>query len=110
MSDRLHLIHCEKFLKRIQDYTKGGRAAFMAGRVEQDAVLWNLEMISLCARRVSEQERMMHPDVDWDRLRGLCKGLVDQELRPDIERAWQIVQDDVALLQHQLRMLLTAKT
>jgi len=109
MSDRLHLIHCEEFLKRIEKYAGGGRAGFMGTPMQQDAVLWCLQMICLYAKRVSAQVRIMHPEVDWDRLCGLCAGLLDGDLRPNLERAWEVVQNDVPALRHSLRLMLTAK-
>jgi uncharacterized protein with HEPN domain len=108
-TDRLHLIHCEERLRRIEKYTEGGRSAFMASRMHQDAVLWNLQMICLCGKRVSEVERESHKHVDWDRLCNLCQGVVNSEMTADTERVWEIVEAHVPALQHQLRLLLTAK-
>jgi uncharacterized protein with HEPN domain len=107
--DRSILLHCEERLRRIRKYSEGGRAAFMASRVHQDAVLWNLQMICVCGRSVSDEERQRHPHIDWNVLCNLCDGLVNGELAVDPERVWKVVESSVPLLQHHLRLLLTAK-
>lgn len=108
-SDRSHLIHCEEYLKSVAKYAQSGRSAFMASRMCQDAVLWNLQMACLCAERVSHDERQMHPAVDWHQLRSLAKGLVNDEMRPELEGAWELAEVHVPKLQHQLQMVLMAK-
>ena len=108
-TDRTHLLHCEERLRRIQKYAEGGRAAFMASRMHQDAVLWNLEMICLCAKRITGEERQRHLNVDWHRLLNLCHGMLDGEMAADPEHVWHIIEADVPLLQHQVRLVLTAK-
>ena len=108
-SDRLHLIHCEECLRSIETFTRGGRGEFMASRMQQDAVLWNLEMAHRCAKSVSDEEKQKHPTVDWGRLRILCQNMLDGEHRADVERVWEITQPEVPGLQRQLRMVLTSK-
>ena len=108
-SDRSHMIHCEEYLKNVARHTQGGRSAFMASQMCQDAVLWNLQMACLCAERVSHEERQRHPTVDWHQLRSLANGHVNDEMRPEVEGAWQLAEAHVPKLQHQLRLVLTSK-
>lgn len=109
VSDRLHLLHCEERLRSIQRYCGGGRAAFMASRLHQDAVLWNLHTICAIGRRISDEEKQKHTHVDWHALCNLCEGLFDGDMTADAERVWKTIETPVAILQHQLRLVLTAK-
>jgi uncharacterized protein with HEPN domain len=109
-TDRTSLLHCEERLRRIQKYCEGGRAPFMESRLQQDAVLLNLQMICLSARAVSGEERQKHPHVDWHGLCNLCDGLISAEMSADPDRIWRIVEQRVSALQHQLRLVLTSKT
>jgi len=108
-SDRLNLLHCEERLRRVQKYCEGGRAAFMASRLHQDAVLWNLQMICATGRCVSDDEKHKHPHVDWHGLCNLCDGILDGEMMADPERIWKVLETTVPMFQHQLRLVLTAK-
>ena len=108
-SDRSHMIHCEEYLKHVAKYVQAGRGAFMASQMCQDAVLWNLQMACLCAERISHEERQRHPTVDWHELRSLAKGLVNEEMRPELEGAWQLAEAEVPRLQRQIRLVLSAK-
>ena len=108
-TDRSHLIQCTEYLRNAAKYAEGGRSAFQSSRMCQDAILWNLQMACLCAELVSPEERQRHPSVDWHHLRGLAKSLVDADARPDTESAWELVESQVPHLQHQLRLVLTAK-
>ncbi len=109
MSDRLHLLRCEERLRRIQKYTEEGRAAFMGSRVTQDAILWNLQMISVAARSISVAERGKRPQIDWGGLGSLCDGLLDVELTERPDRVWTTVEKVVPMFQHQLRLVLTSR-
>ncbi len=108
-SDRLHLLHCEERLRRIQKYTEEGRAAFMGSRVTQDAILWNLQMVSVTARSISEEEKGKRPHIDWAGLGSLCDGLLDVELTEKPDRVWRMVEEVVPVFQRRLRLVLTSK-
>jgi len=96
-------------MKHIDLYAKRGRAAFMASPETQDAIMWNLELMALAARRVSDTVRFSHPQVPWDRMCHICRGLVDERLSPDLEKAWELVQGDLPGLMHEVKMVLNAK-
>jgi uncharacterized protein with HEPN domain len=90
--DDLYLVHIVERLKRIEDYTEGGRDAFMRSRVVQDAVIRNLEVVGEAAKRVSEEVRVAHPGVPWRRLAGLRDVLIHQYMGVDLEQVWGAVE------------------
>ncbi|QYZ79848.1 DUF86 domain-containing protein [Methanofollis formosanus] len=61
--DRLYLIHILECAGRIESYTRGGRDAFMASPMVQDAVVRNFEIIGEAVKQVSEQVKEKRPDV-----------------------------------------------
>jgi uncharacterized protein with HEPN domain len=108
-TDRALLIRCKEHLRNVAKYAEGGRGEFMSSPICQDAILWNLQMACLCAELVSAEERQRHSAVDWRRLRSLAKGLVDDEMRPNLEDVWELAEVHVPELRRQLGLLLTAK-
>ena len=59
--DRFYLIHILERIQRIESYTTGGREAFLASSMIQDAVIRNFEVIGEAAKQVSEGFRSLHP-------------------------------------------------
>lgn len=93
--DRFYLIHILERIQRIESYTTGGREAFLASSMIQDAVIRNFEIIGEAAKQVSESFRLVHPGLPWRRLAGFRDVLihnypgVDPALRDGIEAALQ---------------------
>jgi uncharacterized protein with HEPN domain len=93
--DRLYLIHIQECIARIEDYTRGGRAAFLADGKTQDAVLRNLQTMAESTQRLSAQLRQRHPEVNWRQLAGFRNVLVHDYLGIDVHRVWLAVETDV---------------
>jgi len=55
---------------RIEQYTSGGRAAFLSDRMVQDAVLRRLETLAEAANRLSAELKVRHPGIPWRAIHG----------------------------------------
>jgi uncharacterized protein with HEPN domain len=63
--DQLYLIHIRECIQRIENYIgEGGRDAFIASDIMQDAVIRNLQTMAESATRVSDGLQEKHPEVD----------------------------------------------
>jgi uncharacterized protein with HEPN domain len=69
--DRLYLTHIAECIERIESYTAGGKQAFMASTLVQDAVVRNFEIIGEATKRISAHMKGQRPDVPWRRVAGL---------------------------------------
>ena len=69
--ERLYVIHMLECIERIEQYTVGGRDAFMGDRMIQDAVLRNLEIIGEAAKRIGQPMRDNAPEIPWRQIAGL---------------------------------------
>ena len=97
--DRLYLIHISECVQRIEKYIgEGGRDAFMASDLIQDAVIRNLQTMAESATRVSEALQEEHPEVDWLKIRGFRNVLEHDYLSVDLERVWNILEYDLPKL------------
>lgn len=104
--DRLYVIHIDECLARLTQYIAGGRAAWLHSTLIQDAVLRNLQTIGQSVSRLSAPLRTAHPEVDWRGIIGLRNVLVHDYLGINLERIWEIIENDVPVLQRTVAMML----
>ncbi|MHB8995703.1 MAG: HepT-like ribonuclease domain-containing protein [Armatimonadota bacterium] len=63
--DRLYLTHILERVERIQSYTRGGEAAFLADTMAKDAVVCNFEVIGEASKRISQRTKNLSPHIAW---------------------------------------------
>ncbi|MFY9973399.1 MAG: DUF86 domain-containing protein [Chromatiaceae bacterium] len=90
--DRLYLVHIVESLRKILRYTRGGREAFLADEMIQDAVYRNFLVIG-------EATRAMDPSIPWRGMAGLRDVMVHQYegVQPDL--VWQIRDEQLKTLE-----------
>ena len=93
--DRLYLIHVSECIERIQRYTAGGQAAFLAEELIQDAVVRNLQVLAESTQRLSDGLRSRWPDIDWRGISGFRNVAVHGYLGVDLGQIWTIVERDL---------------
>jgi uncharacterized protein with HEPN domain len=97
--DKLYLIHIRECIQRIEEYLgSGGKAGFMASNMVQDAIIRNLQMLSESTMRLSDEMQATHPEVEWYKIRGFRNVLVHDYLGVDLERVWNILENDLSKL------------
>ena len=68
----------------------------LAHRTTCYALAHVLEKLGRFTGKLSESLRDAHPEVDWTRLARFERGLrLDDELRPDCEKIWAAVEEDL---------------
>lgn len=93
--DRLYLIHILESLGKIEDYTRGGRDAFMDSPMVQDAVIRNFEVIGEAVKQIPDSLKLEHPEVPWRRIAGLRDVLIHQYMSVDLDAVWAIVDGEL---------------
>lgn len=92
---------------RIQEFTANlSYEAFLKSLVIQSAVERQLEILGEAARRLSDEFRLVHSEIDWRRIIGLRNILIhryDEILQVTI---WTIITSELAPLLIQLEPLL----
>ena len=77
-------------------YTKGlDQAAFIAGGLNYDATVRNLELIGEAATHIPEAIRADHPQIPWRKVIATRNRLIHGYLGIDNDTLWSIVRDDV---------------
>ena len=97
--DRLYLVHIVEALRKILRYTRGGRDAFLADEMIQDAVYRNFLVIGEAAKRISEAMRALDSSVPWRGMAGLRDVMVHQYEGVQADLVWQIREDQLKTLE-----------
>lgn len=100
--DRLYLVHIHECIRRIEQYVREGREAFLRSTLVQDAVTRNLQVMAESTQRLSDAFKQQHPKVNWRSLAGFRNVLVHDYLGVDKDRIWQIVERDLPELKRHL--------
>ena len=104
--DRLYLIHVVECAERVEQYTAGGKDAFLESRMVQDATLRNLQTMAEATKDLSEETRARRPDVQWRSIRAFRNTVVHDYRGVDLGTVWQITQRDVPELKTAAEALL----
>ena len=84
----------------------GCEDAFLHNRLVQDAVLRNLQTMAESSKRLSEDFKSKHQEVDWRRMAGFRNILVHDYLGVDIQLVWRIVERELPALEQAVRTML----
>lgn len=91
----LYLIHIAESLRNVLEYTKDIEySVFATEKMRQDAVIRNYEIVGEAAKRIPEDFRKLHPDVDWKGLAGLRDILIHQYFGINLDTVWGITQHE----------------
>jgi uncharacterized protein with HEPN domain len=68
--DRVYLEHIRDAIHDIEQYTAGGRDAFLSDPMQRDAVIRKFEIIGEAVKHLSEQTTGRRSDIPWRRIAG----------------------------------------
>lgn len=104
--EKLYIIHISECIERIEKYTDGGKEAFLASDLIQDAVIRNLQIMSESTTRLSDELQDKYPEVKWFKIRGFRNVLIHDYLGMDLERVWNIIKNDLPKLKAAVEKML----
>jgi uncharacterized protein with HEPN domain len=104
--DRVYLRHILDAVGKILDFTRGGREAFIADPMIQDAVIRNIEVIGEAAKSLSSAVKDANPDIPWTQIASMRNTLIHRYFRVDLDLVWQVVEQDLPGFKIQLEAIL----
>jgi uncharacterized protein with HEPN domain len=93
-------------LRKISLYTADmGQEEFRQDPKTIDAVVRNLEILGEATRQLPAEFTARYPDVPWRQIAGLRNRVVHEYFAVDLEIVWQVIRNDLAQLEAQLKSL-----
>jgi uncharacterized protein with HEPN domain len=103
---RFYIDDMINFAEKVLSYTEGfDQQGFVASGLTYDATVRNLELIGEAARNIPEQIKSAFPLIPWRQIIATRNRLVHGYLGIDNDTLWSIIQEDTAVLLHQLEEL-----
>jgi len=96
---RVYLDDIVEAIGKIEEYTRGfSLDDLRKNSMALDAVIRNLEIIGEAAKRIPEDVRRRHPEIEWKKVGGLRDILAHEYFGVDIEILWDIVRNKLGAL------------
>jgi uncharacterized protein with HEPN domain len=104
--DTLYLRHILDAMEKIERYAQVGHDEFVAESLRHDAVIRQLEIVGEAAKRLSPQVLSRSPEVPWRQVAGMRDVLIHDYMGVDLERVWNVVQQDLPSMRRAVEELL----
>ena len=108
--DDASLLDIAEAIRRIQLF-KGDmdRQAFLLDLKTQAAILHEITVLGEAVKRLSAAFRQKHPDIPWGRIAGMRDKLIHAYDEVDLERVWEVAEQDISHLKSRIQPLLPKK-
>ena len=104
--DRERLLDILEAIENIKKYSSRGKEGFRNEELVQTWILHNLLTLGEAAARISDEFQEQHEEIPWFKIIGTRNILVHDYFRIDLEAVWSVVENDLPVLEEQIRQLL----
>ena len=106
--DKNRLEHMLQAIERICRYTKGKNFEdFIADDMMYYAVVKNIEILGEASNMLNEEFRQAHPKTPWKQVNGMRNYIVHEYFQVDNNVVWDVITNDLPVLEQQIKEYLT---
>ena len=87
----------------------GGRDAFFAERIRQDATIRKLQVIGQAVKNLSDASKAQYPAIPWKQVAGLRDKVIHDYFGINLEIVWAVVEKDLPTLRRAVDHLLSER-
>lgn len=91
--NRVFVSHMLECIEQLEVCFAKGKETFQQDKIVRAAVLRFLQEIGECAKDVSAEFRMQHPDIPWKEMAGMRDVLVHDYLGVDMDIVYDVVRN-----------------
>jgi uncharacterized protein with HEPN domain len=106
--DKANLLAILDAIDRITEYTKNLNSPdeYFKSKLVFDATLMNFINIGEMVDRLPKELKDRHPGLDWQKIKDFRNLVAHDYLGVDAEEVWQIIKNDLPILQTELSKIL----
>jgi uncharacterized protein with HEPN domain len=94
-------------LKKIKKYTDGMTFKdFLKDDKTIDACVRNFEIIGEVSSKIDEDFKLLHSEIEWNRMKGLRNRLIHDYSGIDYELVWNVISEYLDDLENQIQKIL----
>lgn len=107
----VYVYHMQDYARSARNMAQGySREDVDSNEMLRLALMKAVEIIGEGSSQLPDDFRSLHPEIPWDKMRGLRNRLVHAYDRIDLDALWDIVQNDIPPLIQQLEDLIAKET
>lgn len=104
--EQIYLRHISEAIEDIERYTAAGCAAFLADRMQQDAVIRKLEVIGEASKQLPARTKAARTDIPWREIAGMRDKMIHEYFGVNLHMVWAVVENNLPELKRAVEELL----
>lgn len=106
----IYLKHIWVCIKKIKEYTSGlNEKEFLQNPMIQDAVIRNFEIIGEATKKLGDDFRIKHSEIEWKKIAGMRDKLIHDYIGVDLWSVWAVVEDIIPDLEKRISHIINAE-
>ena len=102
-NDQQRLDDILEAIERIEKYSSRGRSVFDDNELIQTWTVHHLQIIGEAVRSLSDDFKNNHPEIEWNKIKGMRNILVHHYFGIDKDIVWAVIEKDIPFLKKSLR-------